>query len=87
MTPGTNRVNQILKPKRYKLSNKRRRGGAHYDAEGNLLTVRKPSKDPAEQLRVSVPGSMARALEKHCQKYGLKKSKVLQAWINEKLGK
>lgn len=67
------------------MTQKRKRGGAHYDEKGNLLTVRKPSTDPAVQMRASVPKSLAQSLNRHCQRNGVKQSKIIQRLIKEYL--
>lgn len=58
-----------------------KRGGARYDASGNLLTVRKPSTDPAKTLGVSMPSSLINSLKEHCKAHGIKRSKLVTRLI------
>lgn len=61
------------------------KGGARYDKEGNLLTVRGPSLDPCRMISVSMPGSLCDKWKKHCKENGYKSSKIIQRLMKEEL--
>lgn len=59
-------------------------GGARYSKDGNLLTIRKPSKDPAVKFFVSVPTSLFKRLEEYAmQEYGNQRSRTIQSALYE----
>ena len=59
------------------------KGGAKYDQDGKLLTVRKPSKDPAVRVPFTMPESQAALLHQYCKENGVVKSRLIARLVRE----